>query len=312
MTTPARTPRIRPPATASALAGYAQVGMATAIMGSTVVVGKVAVAGLPVFLTSWLRLTLAMPVLVGIVLWTDRAGPRLRWQDYRWPFLEALSGVVLGSVLMLTGVRYTSAADAGVILATVPAAGALLALLLLDERMGRLGWTGVSLAVAGIGILTLTNTESGAHAPNRVLGNLFVLGAVCAEGLSVIVGKLAVTTLSARRVSMLVVAFGWALLAPVALMQTRHAAVGAVDARVWIAILYYGLVGSVGGSLLWFSGLRRIPASTAAVFMGVPPVSALLLSALILGEPIGWSHLAGVACVLLALACVHRDERHRA
>ena len=43
------------------------------------------------------------------------------------------------------------------------------------------------------------------------------------------------------------------------------------------------------GYLLWFGGLAKVPASTAGVVTGVLPVSAVLRSNLILGEPFSWA-----------------------
>jgi hypothetical protein len=55
-----------------------------------------------------------------------------------------------------------------------------------------------------------------------------------------------------------------------------------------------------------FVGLSRVPASTAGVFTGVLPVSAVLLSYAILGESFRWAHLAAGVCVLLANLLVTR------
>jgi len=61
------------------------------------------------------------------------------------------------------------------------------------------------------------------------------------------------------------------------------------------------------GSGLWFAGMRRVRASTAAAFMAVMPVSALVLSYLLLGEGFRWAHVGGMACVLAGLAVVVRS-----
>jgi drug/metabolite transporter (DMT)-like permease len=45
--------------------------------------------------------------------------------------------------------------------------------------------------------------------------------------------------------------------------------------------------------MLWYSGVARVPGHLAAGFMVVMPVSALLLSYLLLGERFEWMHLAG-------------------
>jgi drug/metabolite transporter (DMT)-like permease len=58
--------------------------------------------------------------------------------------------------------------------------------------------------------------------------------------------------------------------------------------------------------ILWFSGVGKVPASTAAVFTGVMPISTVALSALILGEQITGAHLVGLACVLGGIGLITR------
>ena len=55
-----------------------------------------------------------------------------------------------------------------------------------------------------------------------------------------------------------------------------------------------------------FVGLSRTPASTAGVFTGVLPVSAVLLSYAIFGEYFRCAHLAAGVCLLLAILLVTR------
>lgn len=62
----------------------------------------------------------------------------------------------------------------------------------------------------------------------------------------------------------------------------------------WLAVAWWG-AGTMGlGSWLWFRGMERVRAGTASAFMGVMPVSALLLSYTLLGETFPWLHAAGV------------------
>jgi drug/metabolite transporter (DMT)-like permease len=82
------------------------------------------------------------------------------------------------------------------------------------------------------------------------------------------------------------------------------------SARDWAALCWWG-AGTMGlGSVLWPHGMRRVSGTTASAFMAVMPVSALLLSYLLLDEGFAWPHSAGMAAVLAALAVVtYRDAR---
>jgi drug/metabolite transporter (DMT)-like permease len=78
------------------------------------------------------------------------------------------------------------------------------------------------------------------------------------------------------------------------------------SAGQWAAAVWWG-AGTMGlGSWLWFQGMRRVQPGTAAAFMGVMPVSALVLSYLLLGEAFSWLHLVGMALVLVGLVAVVR------
>ena len=58
------------------------------------------------------------------------------------------------------------------------------------------------------------------------------------------------------------------------------------------------------GTVLWYAGVKQTPGSTAAAYMGVMPISALVLSYLLLGEPFEWLHLLGFGVVLAGVGLV--------
>jgi drug/metabolite transporter (DMT)-like permease len=70
-------------------------------------------------------------------------------------------------------------------------------------------------------------------------------------------------------------------------------------------MVYYGL-GTVGAYLLWYQGVSKAPASTAGAFTGIQPVSAAVLSNLLLKEPMVWSYWLGIGSVLSAIVLMVR------
>ena len=56
--------------------------------------------------------------------------------------------------------------------------------------------------------------------------------------------------------------------------------------------------------VVWFVGLRTIPASTAGAFTGMIPITAVLSAWLVLSEEIGWAHVIGIALVLAGILLV--------
>jgi drug/metabolite transporter (DMT)-like permease len=56
------------------------------------------------------------------------------------------------------------------------------------------------------------------------------------------------------------------------------------------------------GSWLWYRAIPKVSGVTAAAFMGVMPLSALLLSYVLLGEPVRSIHIIGFATVFVGVA----------
>ena len=75
----------------------------------------------------------------------------------------------------------------------------------------------------------------------------------------------------------------------------------------WLTVAYYGVFITVFAYLFWFAGITKVPASTAGIFTAVMPVSALVLSALVLAEPIGWPQLVGCGFVLCGIVLISKN-----
>ncbi|MGO8148085.1 DMT family transporter, partial [Rhizobium leguminosarum] len=64
-----------------------------------------------------------------------------------------------------------------------------------------------------------------------------------------------------------------------------------ISASAVAAVVYYALVPTVGGFLLWYAGAERVSGTEAALYTALAPVSAVMLAFIILGEPVGLSQI---------------------
>jgi len=90
-----------------------------------------------------------------------------------------------------------------------------------------------------------------------------------------------------------------ALLVP-ALAGDLATAPAHLSGRAWAAIVFIGL-SSGSFYVLWLWALKTIAATRATIFMSLSPVTAVLLGAIFLGEPLTVLMIAGVACVAAGL-----------
>lgn len=282
-----------------------------ALVGSYVGLSRQLVAVLPVFLLAWLRFGIAA---VAMAHWVRRAPgePPLAPATRRLLFWESFLGNFLFSVCMLYGVALTSALSAGVVMAAIPAAVALLARWWLGERIQRRVMLAIACAAAGIATLALSRQPLGgpggaaggagtASSWTALAGHALLLGAVFCEAAYVVIGKRLSGQVSPRRISALINLWGLALVTPFGLWQALRFDFTAVGAGTWGLLVFYALAASVVTVWLWMKGLKRVPAPQAGVFTVFLPLAAAAVGVGWLGEPAGPGHAVALALAVAGL-----------
>ena len=94
----------------------------------------------------------------------------------------------------------------------------------------------------------------------------------------------------------------WALVnSPLRLIEAGH------SARQWAMFFVYAVVSILLPFSLFYSGLRRLPATHAIVTSTLEPPFAILFAFLLVGEHLGALQLVGVAAVLAAVILLQRS-----
>ncbi len=281
---------------------YASLAASMAVVGCYVGLSKLLVAAFPVFLLAWLRFGIAA---LAMLPWTRRGrGDAALSRDERWLlFWQSFLGNFLFSICMLYGVALTSAVAAGVVMAALPAAVALLSRIFLHARIDARVLVAIACAMAGILLLALQKGDAGAPAAS-LLGYALLLGAVLCEASYVVIGKRLAARVSPRRISALINLWGLVLVTPLGLWQAASFDFAAVSGAVWSLLAFYSIAASVVTVWLWMQGLRHVPAPQAGVFTVMLPLAAAAVGILLLGEPFGPGHTAALVLALAGLLLV--------
>jgi drug/metabolite transporter (DMT)-like permease len=284
-----------------------------ALVGSYVGLSRLLVAALPVFLLAWLRFGIAA---VAMVTWLRRQPGEapLSARDRRLLFWESFLGNFGFSICMLFGVAATSAVAAGVVMAAIPAAVALMSWMFLGERITRRVQAAIGLAVAGIGLLALARVPDGAGQSPAApwWGYALLLGAVVCEASYVVIGKRLAASVSPQRISAVINLWGLALITPMGLWQAWSFPFEKVEAATWGLLVFYALAASVVTVWLWMRGLRHVPASQAGIFTVCLPLSAAAVGVVWLGEPFGPVHGVALGMALAGLVLATWPQRAEA
>ena len=292
--------------------GFLFCALAMAGVGSTMVASKLIAHGLPPFAATALRFAIAFPLFVVAMRLRGERWPRLGLRDGLLVIVQAASGSVGYTVLLRSGMRHTSATDAGVIAGCLPAVAALISVVALRERPGVFTLAAVGLATAGVIACTVGAPAASADgaAAATIVGDLLVLAAVLCEGFFILLNKRLNVSMSALQTSTLMAGIGLGLSLVPAVFERPWAL--AFDAPALGGVVYYALVPTVAGFLLWFAGSARIEGAQASALTALVPISAAVLAALWLHETMMPAQWAGLACVLGAVALLVAEGAGRA
>ncbi|MCW8087160.1 DMT family transporter [Sabulicella glaciei] len=277
---------------------YAQLAASMILVGANVGVAKLLAEQLPIAMIAFLRCCLAVALLLPLVRWLDPPVPVSR-EVKRNLFLQAVFGTALYNAGLLAGLRLTTALEGGLVLATLPAVVALGSFLWLRESLAPRQWLAAALAGLGMAAITLARLGFGGSA-GSALGNLLVFCGVAGEAIYVLLAKRVAGRVPVLTASLWMQFFSAAVLLPFALPG-----MGAVSVLrdPWLLglLVFHSVTASVLCLLLWFGGLRRVPAGVAGSFTAFLPASAAVTAVIFLGESFGPIHAAGFALMMTSL-----------
>jgi drug/metabolite transporter (DMT)-like permease len=294
------------------LGAYALLAASMALVGSYVGLSKLLVAVFPVFLLAWLRFGIAAVAMLHWVRPEAGSAPLSR-HDRGLVFLESFLGNFLFSICMLFGVAATSALAAGVVMAAIPAAVALLSRLFLHEPIRPRVLGAIACAATGIALLALARSDDASAGAVSApwWGYALLLAAVFCEASYVVIGKRLTGQLSPRRISALINLWGLALVTPFGLWQALRFDFAGVAVPTWALLVFYALAASVWSVWLWMHGLQHVPASRAGVFTVMLPIAAAVVGVLVLGERLGPMHFVALGLAVAGLLLATWPGRER-
>ncbi|ANE46323.1 multidrug transporter [Paenibacillus swuensis] len=291
-------------------AAYIELTVAAMLVGSSVVVGKLTTMQMPVFLSQSASLAVALVLLIPLALNRRGASLRVRRKDLYSLLLQALLGMFLFRIFMLYGLKFVSAAEAGIVTSMTPAVVVCLSIFMLKEKLTRRLLLGVFCSLAGIISIQATGwftsvpsvaSESSSPSTAPWIGLLLILAAVTGEAMLTILRKMTASHVSSLLGTTYVTFFSFLMFLPFSLVEATQYDWAAAGYRELGLVVYYGIFVTALAYLLWFRGVSKVSAGTAAVFTSCIPLSAMLLSYAVLREPFAWTHLVGGAFVIVGV-----------
>jgi drug/metabolite transporter (DMT)-like permease len=198
--------------------------------------------------------------------------------------------------LLNLGLQSVSASQGGVIFATFPLVTILLAASLGREQLTVLRGLGALMSFAGV-----TLCLGASDLPRSISGAGLIFASACVGALCSVFYRPYLKRYPTLQIGTLAMTAATAALIPGVLIEKPVAELTTLSVQSWGLIGFIGLA-SGAGYLLWLTALKNTDAGEATVLMGLSPVTAAVVGAWSLGEPIGFVFLAGLALALLGVS----------
>ena len=286
---------------------YLKLFLTAVFWGGTFIAGRILAQEVEPYAGSFLRFLVATACMIPLVSHFEGRLQPLGRRQALVVFLSGMTDVFLYNVFFLTGLQTVQAGRASVIVASNPVLISLFAALLFrGERMTARKALGVALSVCGA-VFVITRGHPAEILQGTVgRGEMFIFGCVASWVSYSLIGKVVmrdVLPVSAVTYACLV---GSAALLPPAIIEGMAGNLGSYSIAAWLSMVYLGFFGTCIGFIWYYEGIREIGPSRAGVFINFVPISAVILSFLLLGETIDASLLIGAALVLSGIYLTNR------
>ncbi|HEV7950455.1 MAG TPA: DMT family transporter [Glaciihabitans sp.] len=267
--------------------------LASLFWAGNYVLGAVAVSSMSPFDLTFLRWALAVVPLLVVAQLVEK--PNWRAVLRAWPLLLllALLGMLAYNLFLYQALNFTTPASASLVNAANPATMALLAVLLVGQKLSPRAVVGIALSLVGVVVIISHGSLDALLNLDINTGQLLMVAAIIVWSLYSIWGRLIktvppITATAAQAVIVLIVMSPFALINGVAFPT---------EVEPLSALLYIAIFPSVGSYILWNLALRTTPPAIAGIYLNLITVFTVLIG-VSLGQQVTLAEIIGGLIVI--------------
>ena len=262
------------------------------IWGIGWVAGRVVAQEIPPFTAGWIRYIIAVACFLTFLKITNQWKLPSKDQWYSLAQIGFLSTFVYQAFFM-SGLKYTAAGDASLMITFNPLFTALLAIPFLGEKFDTQLGLGVLLAFSGVAVLGWYSPNVDIPNNERLLGDALIgLAALSWAGATILMKKLmsGENALSPLHLTVWTSAIGLLIQTPFALVEISYVGFEInVSTEAWFWLIFLA-IGSTVLSYVWFAdGIKIIGAAKASFYVYLVPIFGIFSGFILLDEKLGFS-----------------------
>jgi len=276
--------------TRRSLGSYTLLFLPPVFWSSNFIVGKALVGIVPPWTLNAGRFTIAALILLPALLYCKERPPRETWLPL---ILMSLTGVFAFNAVLYIGLRHTSAINATLVNATTPVTTALIARLVIGEKITRRRVIGILLSFAGIAWIVSRGSFAALLNLDFNLGDVIVFFATSLWGFYMVMAKPMMRHLSPLSLTSITTVIGALFLLPAAAFELRAQPAELWRAEVIFAFLYLGIFPSFLSFVMWNRSIRTFGPGRASLAYNTLPLFAVVLAGIFLDEALQTYQVAG-------------------
>ncbi len=275
--------------------------------GGTFIAGRIVTAELSPTLSALLRFGFAAILLVLILLKSTGGFPHLSVQQHVYAILMGLTGVFAYNLFFFAALSRIEAGRTALFVSLSPILTILVMRIFFQERLLRINYLGVCLALIGTLIVVSRGEFFAAFTQSFGTGEMMMCGAVLSWVIYTICFKQ--TQAPALTMTTYSVLWGTFFLFISLVPEFMQLSILHISLYSWLSIIFLGVFGTVLAFIWYAEAIHHIGASRTIIFNNLVPVFAVLLAFLILKESITWSMLLGGSLSFIGVILTNKQEK---
>lgn len=233
--------------------------------------------------------------------------PRAKFEKKDFPRLlvVALTSVVIYHLALNAAEKTVDASLAGLLISLAPLSTVILSAVVLHEKVGRIIWVAVALAVVGAAVISSPDLSFGS---SSLVGPPLLVVAALASAVFTVTSKPLVSKYGPFPIAAWSSFLGTAILLPLA-SPSLVVQAASLSAYGWASVIYLAILSTVVANVIFYTLVQNTQLSRLGVQLYLVPLVSAVGGILILGEGIPITTVAGGALLLLGVALSTR-ARH--
>ena len=211
--------------------------------------------------------------------------------------VQALCAGAFFNLLLLLGMKFTSASMAGIITSALPAIVVIASIVFLKERLTRRAGLSIGLAILGLIIINARNLHL--EQSDHFLGDMIILLSLIPEAAYYILSKLHQNKLPVFLVSALMNGINVPVFCLILIFHQHPISLN-LHAFQCVLLLIVGIASALF-YVFWFLGSRKVHSTAAGLTTAFMPIATLIIATLFLKETISNVQFIGMLLVILSI-----------